>query len=168
MPERNVQQKPKICDIIPKHNTMKYIISADLWLTARIGQQPHLLKKQQTPSACHMVTPHTDPHTHGVTGAEVLPLQRGVCKITCTCTCTCLAEPCQAKPCHAMPCLCSMPEHHCHHVAWQAHLHTYICGTPTRTNAPCLASPSTSAPHVADARWLCCLSLLCFWSTRKY
>lgn len=59
MPERNVQQKPKICDIIPKHNTMKYIISADLWLTARIGQQPHLLKKQQTPGACHMVA-----HTH--------------------------------------------------------------------------------------------------------
>lgn len=26
---------------------MKYIISADLWLTAGIGQQPHLLKKQR-------------------------------------------------------------------------------------------------------------------------
>lgn len=98
--EWNVQQKPKICDIIPKHNTMKYIISADLWLTARIGQQPHLLKKQRQQRQQRQCLPHvaTVPVAVAVavtgagaaTGAEVGEENEStgpssVWKITCTC-----------------------------------------------------------------------------------
>lgn len=43
---------------------MKYIISADLWLTARIGQQPHLLKKQR-----QQRLPHAAAAAATVTGA---------------------------------------------------------------------------------------------------